>query len=439
MLKAFVGGLAASLLVGAAAPAALALQDPPKPAAKPEEKAPAKAPEKMPLKTPSGAPSSSGGWTTWDTATGDWGGKRKELAEKGFRLDARYENEFTRVQTGGARPHNNADRYKLDATLTVDLGKAFDLPGYDGRIVATYWQFGGENGTADLGSVNDISTIESGSRQELAELYYAATLGEGRWSLVLGKSDLLERFAASPVDDDFLNLGHSFAPTQRSWPRAPETAAGGEAWFRNKGFAAGLGVYDGSKMQGVATGQHGTGTLLGPPSDMFLVGEAGYRWKGDGSARVAGGYWKHTGDFPEFGSATMDQGAVGWYALADGRVWRPRDLDRADPRGAYLLMRWSRADEESHRIHDQVSATVSWRGPIRSRKDDAAGIGWIRGAFSPDLAPAARYSHEEIVEATYRFQWTRFAALTGSLSYFGNPGGTFEDAVVLGLRLTVDF
>jgi carbohydrate-selective porin OprB len=44
-----------------------------------------------------------------------------------------------------------------------------------------------------------------------------------------------------------------------------------------------------------------------------------------------------------------------------------------------------------------------------------------------------------VFEVYYRAQLTKFASLMPDFQYIGNPGGMYEDAIVFGLRLVIDF
>ncbi len=56
------------------------------------------------------APPEAGSWWDGDTMTGDWGGARETLEERGVTLEGTLVADWTRTQKGGRRPHESALR-----------------------------------------------------------------------------------------------------------------------------------------------------------------------------------------------------------------------------------------------------------------------------------------------------------------------------------------
>ena len=446
MRQAMVGAVAATTLLLLWAGTATAQTAPEK---KPAPGAPAKTPtseeKKAPApadakKAPPAPPSAPGKpWTQWDRATGDWFGQRTKLEDKGVSIDARYTNEYTRLQTGGLKSHNDADRYWLDVHVGFDL-KKLSKDKVPGALHASYWQMGGENGTADTGSFDPISTIESDSRREFAELYYEDTYKGGRYRLRLGKMDPTDSFADTPHSRNFMNLGFSYAPDMFPMPRFPDSAVGGELHYKGDAAYMGIGVFDGSRQHGFSTGKLGASQLWGPPSDMFEIAELGYRWMdGERPVRAAVGGWIHTGDFPEF-TGNTGNGNGNAYALVEGMLWKQARGDAKDGRGVWLVMRYAQLDEKVSFVERHLALAAEWIGPLASRKQDSVGVGWMHADLTDDRGSGVRTAAEQIVELYYRVQLTPFASIQPDASYIGNPGGMKSgDAVVLGLRFVLDF
>lgn len=84
--------------------------------------------DEVPL-LPSSPSDASGGWLNGDDLTGDWGGKRAELAANGFDFFAYY-NAIVASNVGGGIQQGTALAGDLYMGMTVDLGKAAGLDGW---------------------------------------------------------------------------------------------------------------------------------------------------------------------------------------------------------------------------------------------------------------------------------------------------------------------
>jgi len=432
MRHAMFGAVAATTLLLGWTASASAQGAPPTPPKVEEKKAPPpKAPEKAP--PPAGTP-----WMEWDTLTGDWGGQRTKLYDMGIDIGARLTDDLTRVQKGSADSYQGANRYWLDVHVDLDLGKLFK-ESCGGTIHASYWQTGGENGSAKAGAFNGISSIDAEFRQEFAELYYANHCLKESFDFRVGKMDPTQRFNHSEYVGDFMNLASDYPVTFYPSPRFIETAFGADLFYRGKGLYAGGGIFDGSRQEGVETGHGGARHFFGEPGDLFLVAEAGYRWTdGNRPVRAALGAWRHTGDFPSLNGRTYS-GSSGWYALAEGMLWRKVRDDAKDDRGGYLVLRYGDI-EESTSVSDWTgTVALVIKGPLASRKNDSVGLAWSITSVSGEDGGTFRYRTEQVLEFYYKGQITPFFSVQPGFQYVANPGGTYNDALVLGVRFVVDF
>jgi porin len=388
---------------------------------------------------PKAAPPASGegslkSFLQWEKATGDWGGNRGKLVDKGIDIGARLTFDDTRVQSGGLDPHDDDARYWLDIHASLDLKKLAKFP-CGGRLYMAYWQMGGDNGSSEMGVIDDISSIESDKRKELAEFYYESVCADSRFRTRLGKFDPSREFNYSEYAGDFMNLGVTFSPAIAIMPRYPDTAVGAEVQYRGKGIYSGIGVFDGSHVDGIKTGK--VGALH--TADLFAVAEAGYRWMdGQRPVRAAVGYWFENANLPRVAGGVSNR-VGGVYALAEGMIWRKNREDDKDTRGAYAVLRFTKVPESASVVDQQYVAALVYKGPLASRPKDSAGLAWVFSDISGDAASTVVHSSEQVLELYYKAQLTPFASLTPDIQYVGNPGGSGRDAVVFGLRLVLEF
>jgi porin len=404
----------------------------------PKKEEPKKPPTPAPAPT-STAPSTPGkSWLLWDKATGDWGGMRTKWEDKGIFIGARLTDDYTHVFQGGADSHEEHNRYWLDVNLAIDLKKVANLS-CGGWIKAAYWQTGGDNGTAETGTFNAISSIDADVRKELALLYYENSFTEGKFRTRLGKMDPSVEFNHSEYAGDFLNRAATFSPVQFPMPYFPETAVGAELHYKGKGLYSGIGFFDGSAQEGIHTGKVGARHFFGEPADTFTVAEAGYRWT-DGlrPVRAAIGGWVHNGDFAT-ASGRIDNRAAGMYLLAEGMLLKEDMADPKDNRGMYLVGRFSSTAEAVSVVDAPITVAAVWKGTFASRKTDSVGLAWTWADVTGKDGGTIRDPSEQVLELYYKAQLTPFASITPDLQYIINPGGNFGDALILGLRFVIDF
>ncbi len=376
------------------------------------------------------------GFLQGERLTGDWGGARGSLAEAGLALSGSLLHDFTRIQKGGIRGRNDADRWWLALEADLDLGEAGIRDGL--RLAASYWQMGGEDGSRDLRAAQDISVYESSSRKELARLFLALDLG-GDLSLQAGKMDVAYDFVTTDYGNDFVNTGPSFPPNLLAMPVWPDPGAGAAAlWRPETGPRAGVGLFDGALHEGVRTGTRSGSTLLGPPDGLYGIAEGG--WAGEAAGRpwrAALGAWTHTGDFRNHGVRDKD-GTTGWYGIAEGRAWNATEEVKDGP-GLALLLRATGTQEGVGFLQRHWAAAAVWQGPLPGRPHDALGLaGTVADLVDPARTGRA-HGTERLLEVYYKVQVTGFLSVEPDLQYLGHPGGRHGSALVLGFRAVVDF
>lgn len=403
--------------------------------ARPELPRPAE-PEETP--EPAAAPT-----TFWnqDRLTGDWGGLRTKLADRGITITPDLTVDFGANFRGGANTEGSAFRHLLNVGFTLDTAKAFDLRG--GTIFANFQQQHGESGSTDAGSFQSISNADADGRTQLSEVWYQQVFGEDVLRLKVGKIDANTEFAVSKYAAEFINSSFGVSPTILGIPTYPDPSTGFAVFLKPCSVAAvSFGLFDGAGQEGIATGSRGPATLFGPPSDLFMIGELSLTWQLDGSrlGRIAGGAWHHTGAFDRFGG-DADSGATGGYVIVDQSVWRENPQKDEDNQGMGVFLVYGYANPAISDVSHHVEAGVAWTGALPTRDSDVLGLAatWVR--FS-DAQPAGfSDASETIVELFYKLQITPWCSIKPDIQYIHNPGGlaTQGDAVAANLRLNLNF
>jgi porin len=119
-------------------------------------------------------------------------------------------------------------------------------------------------------------------------------------------------------------------------------------------------------------------------------------------------------------------------------------------------MRLGGAPSDRNLITWYADGGFGFKGPFAERPDDVLTVGVAYGRISNEAALADRLAgpptpvrnHETLVELTYNFSLMPGWSLQPDLQYVINPGGniarpsgtgTIPDALVLGLRTTLNF
>ncbi len=173
------------------------------------------------------APNYGGHFWLRSYVTGDWGGRRSKLADRGVQFDSNLTQIYQGVASGGT---NRTGRYSgsLDMVLKLDFHKLGLWPG--GFMFAEAQVPYGNTVNPYSGGVLPVNTLLAITAPALNELilphlYFTQFLTEW-FAVVIGKLDTTggdaNEFAHGRGDDKFMNLAFSFNPVSiRLAPYAP--------------------------------------------------------------------------------------------------------------------------------------------------------------------------------------------------------------------------
>lgn len=160
------------------------------------------------------------------TGTGEWGGARTRLREKGIEFKSVITGDVTWNLAGGKHRTTWGDyEYLLDASLTVVSEPHFHYSG--GTFFIDYQGHHGTNPSSkDVGSYIPVDTIEAPGFDELYALWYKqAFLNNTLWFQV-GKSDAYYTFIYTTYSFYFINNGYTTLPTILYLPTYPQSRHG---------------------------------------------------------------------------------------------------------------------------------------------------------------------------------------------------------------------
>lgn len=390
---------------------------------------------------PSAAQSAGGGLLERPRLTGDWGGVRTRLEERGVDLFGRYLTGAWANLHGGFA---TGVRYEGFANWGADLDLEEMLDWKGGRFHIDWISYHGGQPSTDLVGqfpASALSGYEARHSLRFFEIFLEQSLARGRVEVKIGQIVADRDFFVSEYSEVFrnANLGTFSAgradPTQPFYPLA---VPGAVVTLRSGGHWRGrVAVYtadpgrDEPDNIGFDWGFDNGATLFADVTfehHRFGLPAAFTLGAGFSNART-----------PAV-DATIDENQV-FYAVVDQALI-------ADSQGAAKLGGFVRAIHgprtDRSLLHWYVDAGLRWQGVV-GRERDALGAAVVWTQFSREYvdAIAARgqdVSDEQLFfELTWRARLADWLQIQPSLQIFFDPHLSRRDAVALGLHAFIDF
>ena len=409
-----------------------------------------------PVTPPANAPSqlSLDYFATSPTLTGDWGGLRKQMADKGLTFDLTLVQVYQGALTGSRDKGWNYGG-REDIVINLDTQKMGLWPGGFINIEGEgkYGEFVGARQTGSLlpADANALFPQADVNNFDLSSLtfmqFVSPNLGfyVGKLATVTDTNGDANAFAHGKGASGFLNMNFNFNPILAL--TSPSCTLGAGAIILPTGnpaeFVISLGVLD---TQGSA-GTTGFDTVF----------------KGGTTFLAEGRYTTHflnlTGH-QLLGAAysdqlylNLDQGLgnliipglpvqqhsgswASWYNF-DQYLYQP---DPKSDVGLGVFGRFGISDGQANPIHYFGSIGLGGKGLIPGRKNDQFGIGFYRICASEARIPEALgFRESQGFEAYYEIAITPAILLTPDIQVLQPSQQHLETACVLGLRLTMKF
>lgn len=420
-----------------------------------------------------------------ETLTGDWGGWRSSLEERGLQLGAASIDEALGNPLGGVRQGAIYDG-RLELFLNVDFER---LLGWSGATFhANAYQIHGRGLSGnDLDNLLLVSNIEADRSTRLFDLWIEQEFFDRKVSVRAGRLGADDEFVTSQYAASFVN-------STFGWPAilAANVPSGGPAYplatpgVRLRGaptseVSLSAAVFNGDP-GGAGTGdpqrRNASGTSFRLSGDAFVIAEAAYAINQDPDASgrprtVKLGVWYHAGRFADqhldtSGLSLADPASSGVPAMHRGDHGVYLVLDQQFSRGApgsglggFVRVAANPSDRNLVSLYADTGTT--YKGLLPGRGDDVIGLaaGYARissaarsldrdvQAFSGRAIPVR--DGELVLEVTYQWQMARWWVIQPDVQYIVHPGGhiadpgvpagtrAIADALVLGLRSAVTF
>lgn len=420
-----------------------------------------------------------------DSLTGDWGGLRSMLADRGVTVGMSYTGDL-QSDVGGGIQTGTVYNGLLQPQVDVDLDK---LVGWTGASLhVSMLQISGPSLSAGYtGNLNNVSSINARPATRLYDTWLQQTALDNVLSVRVGLMTADTEFFTSQTASLFVNSAFG-------WPGvlAIDLPGGGPA-YPLPTPALRIAVSPTPELTllaavfgGDPTGHGGSnslesqqpgGTVVSFRGGVLSMAEADYAINQGKDAKGLPamfklGAWYHSSD--QFGDQRFDtnglsladpasdgvpkshHGDWGLYGIVDAALYQVPD---GDGRGLSAFLRVAEAPGSQNLVTFYADGGVAYKGLIPQRAGDAAGIGFAYAqigsaarsldvdyqGFGNFLFPVR--NNETVVELSYQAQVTPWWILQPDLQYVVNPGGgvnnddgsSRRNAVVITLRTVVTF
>jgi porin len=387
--------------------------------------------------------------------TGDWGGHRTKLKDKGINVSAVLTTGFFHNFRGGLETHNaNASSGDLRLNLLLDFDKMGWVPG---GFFFFRLKSGWNNGVqADVGSLGPEQWVYgSGGDEEVwvDKWWYGQRLLDNRLEFRAGRLltpvDLFDAAAYAKLPwDQFSNAALNRNPTV---PHRKSLGAYLKIKFTDWLDFAMAGVdadqTDPYRCADVTSTFHGEANFIG-------LWELNFRPKlasknGDLPGNYAFGWWydgrtksRFINDLGGALAPRKKSGHAGWYLTFDQLLWKENDQPECK-QGLGAFLRYGFAHPEYNRVSHFWSVGAQYQGLLPSRDKDVLAFGVAQSIMSKTLRHNldSRMDRETVYELYYAYHLTCWCVITPDLQFVVNPGGSKDarDSIIGGVRVRIAF
>lgn len=399
-------------------------------------------------------------WNT-ETLSGDWGGARSSLYDKGITVELTHKSDML-ANTSGGVARGAVVLMNSEAAVNMDLGK---LAGWDAAtaFIQYHVQHGNKSINNYAGSFAGVDNIETGaSTGQFFQAWLQKNSADDSLSVLAGLYAVDSEFYVTDTSGLFLQppygMSAEMAPTGQNGPPVfPMGALAVRVKYASSGYYAQGALTDG--VPGNPNNAQGTHIRLDKGDGSLVVVELGYSTSEEGKSfnKTALGLWRYSAradDLTEVDALgnPLRRRDQGFYVLAE-RTLRAEQNDPAQ--GLSGFVRLGTASKDIDRGLVDNAPTVDWSGSLGltyqglfdGRDDDTAGIAVTTSHASSKYRDAQLAlgnvfdSSETVVEITYRAQLRPWMSLQPMVQRIFNPNmdATLRDAWVAGMRLEVAF
>ncbi len=390
-----------------------------------------------------------------DTLTGDWGGARAALYDRGVTVELAHTSDLL-ANTSGGLARGGAWLMNTDASIGLDLDK---LAGWGGgsAFVEYHFQHGNQaqdfNG-AYVGSFAGVSNIETGTTTgQFYQAWAQQNSADDSLSLLAGLYAIDSEFYVTDSSGLFLQppygMSAEMAQAGRNGPPVfPMGALGIRLKYTGSNFYAQGAVTDG--VPGNPNDPRGTQIRLDKGDGALSLAEFGYTPEvAEGQiSKTSLGMWRYTArandlvEVDAFGNPIqrIDQG---FYVLTEQVLYSEQNNAG---QGLVGFARFGTVNKDAYQADWSVSLGLNYQGLLDGRDDDAAGIAITTSHASDKYRQLmGSTSAETVIEMTYSAQLFPWLSVQPSLQRIIHPNMNIDpnnnvgvqSAWVAGLRFDI--
>ena len=401
-------------------------------------------------------------WNT-GTLTGDWGGKRSELYDKGVDWKFAHKSDFLANTSGGIKRGANWMGY-TEAGVGLDLEK---LLGWSSTTAHIHYhsELGTQFNTKYVGSFIGMDNIETAANTgQFNNFWLQKNFADDRFSLLAGLYAIDSEFYVTDTSGLFIQPPYGMANDMaQAGPAGPPIYPLGALAVRAKYTAPGKNYYvqyaltDG--VPGAPGDPRGTHVQLNKGDGSLSVVEFGLtpqeesapaagenkadaapREEAEAFNKTAIGFWRNSTQMDDPAGTGLRFPSRGMYFLAE-RTLHPEEGHPAQ--GLAGFIRFGTATKQLHRADWTGSLGLRYHGLLEGRDDDIAGIAVTYNHTSDNfiqLNPGTLGNQTQF-EATYRTQISPWFALQPTLQYISHPNmdPALKDVWIIGTRAEIVF
>jgi len=394
-------------------------------------------------------------WWHQPGMTGDWGGLRTKLVDKGVDIFSNYQVQTADIVNGGVKRGTETNNQ-------IILGANFDmhkLMGIDGGTFtfAVSDRYGANASTLAGVRVTINSNYGEGENFRLANMSFKQSLLKGRLSYQIGYFPAAAEFDYSPILCSLLNQGfcghpNSLAADSSGFQNPP----GAQLGARVTGFFLPdvyikLAVFDVNPTRFTDPDQGFRLDTRGSTGTIYLS-ELGWNaslgpYRLPGHYKI-GGYYDTSSAPDVVNPKIQHEGRYSGWLAVDQMVYH---VGADASRGLVLFGNLTQANRDSSQIQSYNSLGFVFLGPLASRPDDVLSLGWAksnlnRRKLNAQISKKPTFGYngaEKYIDLSYKIQLTPWMFITPDVQYLIHPGAftaaRYPNATVVGGELSFKF
>jgi porin len=384
-----------------------------------------------------------GSWSKQDYLTGNWGGYREKLKDKGIDIFGFYYATVLGNPIGG-RSKGVSYAGLLDLFINLDLEKLIGVKGSSFRI-SGYWSSGRSLTEDFIGNFFNVSSAFNGDSVGLYQLYFEQSLFDDILNIALGRMATGDDFMTSPIFYNFVSLAFDQNPVSIFFNIPSFTADPTSTWGVRakvapvKEFYAMFGLYDSNPATGRISSRNFEPSFNG---EGLIIGEVGFSVNNDRDLKGLPGNYKVGGYYDTSNFALLSapeakrSGNYGFYLLMDQMIYRegaPGSDQGLTPFATFTLA----PSNDINTFPFFFSTGMVYEGLFPSRDTDTTSFGFSYGNVSKDLIGQ---DFEILMELSHIFNITPWLSVQPDIQYVIHPGGSSQipNAFVIGFALDVN-